>query len=148
MKTDRLFHEYFQLAPQALFELFQLTPACEYRFSSPVLKESELRLLDMLTLLIVQRFSQMTREEIDNMLQLTPLEETRAGKELIEQGEVNILSRQIARKFSIAQEVVTVILQGLRRRDLEELSDFVLEAESFAQIRAWLDRRTTSANGN
>jgi hypothetical protein len=39
-------------------------------------------------------------------------------------------------------------LRRLRRRDLEELSDFVLEAESFAQIRAWLDRRTFSANGN
>ena len=44
MKTDELFHEYFQIAPQALFELLQFTPGCAYRFSSPVVKASEKRM--------------------------------------------------------------------------------------------------------
>jgi predicted transposase YdaD len=44
MKTDRLFHEFFQLAPQALFELLQITPACPYHFESPVVKASERRI--------------------------------------------------------------------------------------------------------
>ncbi len=44
MKTDELFHEYFQIAPQALFELIQFTPACVYQFSSPVVKASEKRM--------------------------------------------------------------------------------------------------------
>jgi predicted transposase YdaD len=130
--------------------------AAEIRESKVLTAAAQVRLLDLLTTLIVQRFSQMTREEIDKMLQLTPLEQTRAGQELIEQGveqgieqgEVNILTRQIVRKFDVSEEVVEATLRRLRRRDLEELSDFVLEAESFAQIRAWLDRRTSSANGN
>ena len=44
MKTDKLFHEYFQLVPQTLFELFQINPGCTYQFTSPVLKESERRM--------------------------------------------------------------------------------------------------------
>src|SRR2546426_558050 len=44
METDTLFHEYFQLTPQALFELCGITPACDYHFSSPVFKASERRM--------------------------------------------------------------------------------------------------------
>lgn len=44
MKTDKLFYEFFQLAPQALFELLQITPACAYRFESLVVKASEKRM--------------------------------------------------------------------------------------------------------
>ncbi|HMN28674.1 MAG TPA: DUF2887 domain-containing protein, partial [Caldilineaceae bacterium] len=44
MRTDRLFHEYFHLAPEAFFALFQIHPACRYRCTSPVLKESERRI--------------------------------------------------------------------------------------------------------
>jgi predicted transposase YdaD len=310
MQTDRLFHEYFSLAPEALLELFQIQPACAYRFSSPVLKSAErrldgllepvepgqpiyffevqgyedraiywrcvqelglyftqhpvqarrqwqllllfldpaldpgidslgplateshrwlgvgtlldllkaapdspvlhvlrplaattvdeirqeapqwvaaihatplmeealrIRLVELLTLLIVQKFSQLPREEIDRMLQLTPLEETRAVRELIEegiakglqqgleqgieqgvkqgieqgieQGELILLKRQLARRFGIQPDVVAALLRRLRREDFEALSDLVLEAESFAEIRAWIQARTRDTGG-
>ncbi|MEW5986266.1 MAG: DUF2887 domain-containing protein [Chloroflexota bacterium] len=41
MKTDELFHEFFQIAPHAVFELLQIKPGCPYRFSSPVVKASQ-----------------------------------------------------------------------------------------------------------
>ena len=44
MNTDKLFHEYFQAAPQAVFELLQLQPACQYQYTSPVVKAAERRL--------------------------------------------------------------------------------------------------------
>lgn len=44
MKTDNLFHEYFQIAPHALFELLQITPGCAYHFTNPVVKASEKRM--------------------------------------------------------------------------------------------------------
>jgi len=44
MKTDELFHEYFQLVPQAFFDLMGITQPCPYRFSSPVIKTSQKRL--------------------------------------------------------------------------------------------------------
>ena len=50
--------------------------------------ESEKRhLIELLTYAIVEKFSKMTREEIEKMLKLTPLDETVAGKELIQIGK-------------------------------------------------------------
>lgn len=44
MKTDALFYELFQLAPETFFELLQVTPPCAYRFESITVKTSEKRI--------------------------------------------------------------------------------------------------------
>lgn len=44
MRTDPLFYELFQTAPQTFFELLQITPACPYRFESITVKRSEKRI--------------------------------------------------------------------------------------------------------
>ena len=44
MKTDALFYELFQAAPQTFFELLQITPACPYRFESITVKTAEKRI--------------------------------------------------------------------------------------------------------
>ena len=44
MKTDALFYELFQAAPQTFFELLQITPTCSYRFESITVKMAEKRI--------------------------------------------------------------------------------------------------------
>jgi predicted transposase YdaD len=44
MKTDTLFYELFQTAPQTFFELLQMTPDCSYQFESITVKASEKRI--------------------------------------------------------------------------------------------------------
>jgi predicted transposase/invertase (TIGR01784 family) len=44
MKTDPLFYELFQAAPQTFFELLQITPPCAYRFESITVKSVEKRI--------------------------------------------------------------------------------------------------------
>jgi predicted transposase YdaD len=44
MKTDTLFYELFQAAPQTFFELLQISPPCPYRFESLTVKTSEKRI--------------------------------------------------------------------------------------------------------
>ncbi len=52
--------------------------------------ESEKRhLIELLTYALVEKFSKLTREEIEKMLKLTPLDETVAGKELIQRCALN-----------------------------------------------------------
>ncbi len=289
MKTDKLFHEYFQLVPQTLFELFQINPGCTYQFTSPVLKESERRmdgllepntpghpryflelqgypddsiywrlveeigrfhapkpelnrtrwhafllfldatydpgpdtlgdlnhglmpwlttgvlsdllskvakpsaalnvlqplivssttiietkaaewiseiqqspeldqriqnrLVELLVQFVVQRFSQLSRQEIDNMLQLTPLEQTRAGQELIEmgieqgieQGELSILARMISQRFNLSPKNVQERLRDFSRNDFEALATYLWQAESYQDIERWLNNRTPQA---
>jgi predicted transposase YdaD len=44
MRTDTLFYELFQAAPQTFFELLQITPACPYRYESITVKTTEKRI--------------------------------------------------------------------------------------------------------
>jgi predicted transposase YdaD len=44
MKSDALFYELFQTAPQIFFELLQITPPCPYHFESLTLKTTEKRI--------------------------------------------------------------------------------------------------------
>lgn len=44
MRTDALFYELFQTAPQTFFELLQITPTCAYRFESITVKTAEKRI--------------------------------------------------------------------------------------------------------
>ncbi len=48
MKSDALFYELFQTAPQIFFELLQITPPCPYRFESLTIKTTEKRIDGML----------------------------------------------------------------------------------------------------
>lgn len=98
-------------------------------------------LVELLTLLVVQRFSQMTRQEIEKMLNLIPLEKTRLGQELIEQGEVSILTRLIAHQFRTSQDLVAERLRSFTRADFEALSDQLWQMQSLEEVWAWLDGR-------
>lgn len=44
MRSDALFYELFQAAPQTLFELLQITPPCPYHFESITVKSAEKRI--------------------------------------------------------------------------------------------------------
>ena len=44
MKSDSIFYELFQMAPQTFFELMQLTPSCAYSFKSITVKTTEKRI--------------------------------------------------------------------------------------------------------
>ncbi len=44
MRTDPVFYELFQTAPQTFFELLQITPLCPYRFESITVKTTEKRI--------------------------------------------------------------------------------------------------------
>ena len=107
------------------------------------------RPVELLVQFVVQRFSQLTRQEIDNMLQLTPLEQTRAGQELIEQGieqgELSILARMISQRFDLSPQNVQERLRDFSRNDFEALATYLWQAESNQDIERWLNNRTRQA---
>ncbi len=111
--------------------------------------QAQSRLIDLLVQFLVQRFSQLTRQEIDNMLELTPLEKTRAGQELLaigmEQGEIAILSRLIGQRFRVAQQRVQEKLQPFGRDDFEALAVYLWQAQSYQDIERWLNSRAAAA---
>lgn len=283
MKTDALFHEFFQLVPQALFELLQIQPGCEYSFHSPVVKASERRLdgllepteeghprffmelqgyddktvywrsvqevgqyhaqrpslngtdwrmillfldkaydpgpqtlgplysenipwlirgnipelleqvnnpspilnvlrpliaksesevqqeaptwaaeirqmpvleqatkerlLTLLTQFVVQKFSEASAKEIEKMLQLKPLEETRAVREWMQQGQISILAEQIAQKFQVPIAFASLTLESLDREALQDLGRHILIIETADELAAWIEAHKTNGRG-
>jgi predicted transposase YdaD len=275
MKTDFLFHEFFQLAPQAFFELLQIRPECEYKFESPVVKATERRmdgilepaepgftryfievqgytdkaiywrtlhqislyhaqrpelnntawqlvllfldsnydpgpetlgslnsvrndwlirgnvpnllrqvsehsavlhvlrplitereevlraeasrwvseiqqltavdrsdqekLLSLLSQFIIQKFSNLSRKEVEIMLKLTPIRETVAGREWIQEGQISVLSKQIETKFGIPSSIAGKSLEQLTVETLDELGKQILYIDSSEELATWID---------
>jgi predicted transposase YdaD len=275
MKTDFLFHVFFQLAPQALFELLQIEPGCAYRFESPVVKATERRmdgilepaeagfpryfievqgysdkaiywralhqislyhaqrpelnatpwqlvllfldsnydpgpetlgplqlpgtdwlvrgsipellrqvpkqsavlnvlrplitekeellreqatqwvteiqlltavdqagqerLLDLLSQFIIQKFSHLNRKEVAIMLKLTPIRETVAGREWIQEGQISVLSGIIEAKFGIPKSMSSKSLEELTVETLDELGEEILKIDSVDELATWIE---------
>ena len=105
--------------------------------------ESEKRhLIELLTYAIVEKFSQLTIKEIENMLKLTPLDETVAGKELIQIGksqgleegreegrEEGILIGQIHMTQNLLKQERTPEEELIRKRK-EELQSLLQQLQS------------------
>ncbi|KOR29405.1 hypothetical protein TI04_08710, partial [Achromatium sp. WMS2] len=114
--------------------LKQLAPKCWQTINNPQL-DPHIRnnLGAILQFWFMERFKTNTAQEIANMLHvLTPLEETRAYKELVAKGEARgeakgqlaLLKRQITRRFG-----------KLSTSTLEKL-----DAATLDQLEAWADR--------
>ena len=71
------------------------------------------------------------------MLQLTPLEETWAGIELITKGKTNLLRLQLREKFGIDDAEISADLSRLSSRELDSVAKAILTAVSYDQIE-WL----------
>jgi hypothetical protein len=73
------------------------------------------------------------------MLKLTPIEETVAGREWIQEGQISILAEQIEQKFAIPGSMAAQSLASLSVETLKELSRRILEIETATQLAAWLE---------
>lgn len=71
------------------------------------------------------------------MLQLTPLEETWAGVELMAKGKTNLLRLLIHEKFGIDDAEISADLSRLSSRELDSVAKAILTAVSYDQIE-WL----------
>jgi predicted transposase YdaD len=109
---------------------------------------SQERLLSLLAQFVMQKFSHLSHKEIENMLQLTPLEETVAGREIIQEGQVSLLAQMMSHKFAVPIEEVIQQLEPLTIEDLKDLGLFFTEATSYESIKGWLTGRQTKRNGH
>lgn len=78
------------------------------------------------------------------MLQLTPLKETISGQELLQDDRIDMLTKQIRRKFRFAEstmEKLTTRLRELSLADLEDLFEEILDMKTLKQLNIWIDER-------
>ncbi|MDM9581127.1 Rpn family recombination-promoting nuclease/putative transposase [Nostoc sp. GT001] len=104
-------------------------------------QQSEQAIIDLVTTIIVYKFSNLSREEIAEMLGLN-LEEPRAIREAKEEGreegERTIVLRLLNRRVGNIPDKLLSQIQGLSVEQLEALGDALLDFSSLADLEGWL----------
>jgi predicted transposase/invertase (TIGR01784 family) len=110
------------------------------RTSEEVASPSSSAIIEMITTIMVYRFEQLSRREVESMLGIT-LKETRVYREIKEEATVNLVIRQLTKRFGELSEEMHSSISGLPLPVLEDLSEALLDFNSLADLQSWLVAR-------
>ena len=102
-------------------------------------------IIEIVTTIMTYRFEQLSRVEVEAMLDIT-LKETRVYREIKEEGReegreatANIITRLLRKRFGELPQEVHSLISGLSLSMLEELGEALLDFTSVADLQAWLE---------
>lgn len=102
-------------------------------------------IIEMVTTIMTYRFEQLSRVEIEAMLDIT-LKETRVYREIKEEGRqeeaVNLVNRLLAKRFGELPDGVRSLIDALPLPSLEVLVEALLDFTSVAELQVWLEERS------
>lgn len=84
------------------------------------------------------------------MLRLTPLRETISGQELLKEDRVDMLARQIQRKFTLAPDLLTATIFDLNQLELDSLRTLIGEIlfiDTLEQLEQWITDHVLATQG-
>ena len=62
-------------------------------------------------------------------------------EEGFKKGEIQLLSRQIMKKYHPASEGLKTLLEGLPPDDLLDLGERIIDVDSFEELQRWIQQR-------
>lgn len=104
-------------------------------------RQTEERLVAILSQLIEQKFRTLSYKELTAMLHLTPLRETASVQEVLKEDRVDMLMRQIQTKFSLSAELRQALSTDLFQLDMEALKTLIeqiLRINSVEELEQWI----------
>ncbi len=120
-----------------------LTWATSIRQATGLNEPAKRRLIAILAQFIEQKFKALTYKELSQMLELTPLEETISGREILHDDRVKMLAQQVNVKFSLSPEDKALVLADLENLDLDDLESLfteVLKIETVEELQVWIQQ--------
>jgi predicted transposase YdaD len=123
VKTDILFYRLFQEIPSIFFELIGNSPeeVSNYRFSSVEIKQTSFRTETIL----VYKFPNMSREEIEAMFGLSELKQTRFYQEAFQEGKEEGIEQ--GERSGKLKAVLPMLDAGLTVEQIAEALELSLE---------------------
>ncbi|MDZ8028388.1 MAG: Rpn family recombination-promoting nuclease/putative transposase [Nostoc sp. DedQUE11] len=105
-------------------------------------------IMELVTTIMVYKFEQLSRREIELMLGIT-LKETRVYREIKEEGReegrreeaANLIIRLLIKRFGELPQEMRSSISGLSLPVLEDLSEALLDFSNLADLQAWLVAR-------
>lgn len=99
-------------------------------------------IMEIITTIMVYKFEQLTRVEVEKMLDIT-LQQTRVYQEAKEEGEeeatLRLVMRLLTKRFGEISEEIRSSISGLPLTTLENLSEALLDFTSLTDLQAWLE---------
>lgn len=112
------------------------------RHTPDLTAETRQRLVTVLAQLVMQKFARLTYKELSRMLRLIPLEETIDGKELIQNQNLKLITRQIKSRFFPTPEIMEVITADLSQLSLESLEllfEDIFDIDNLTELETWIN---------
>jgi predicted transposase YdaD len=107
-------------------------------------------ILELLETVLVYKFAELTREEIEAMFGLSELKQTRVYQEAQQEGEANLTLRLLRRKLNI--EIIPQPLESMIRdlpvERIEALGEALLDFSSFSDLERWLEQGSADPQNN
>ncbi|WP_016953194.1 Rpn family recombination-promoting nuclease/putative transposase [Anabaena sp. PCC 7108] len=115
------------------------------RTSEEIPSPSSRAIIEMITTIMVYKFEQLSRREVESMLGIT-LKETRVYQEIKEEGReegveeatVNLVIRLLTKRFGELSVEIRASISALPLPVLENLSEALLDFTCLADLQGWL----------
>ncbi|MBD2183225.1 DUF4351 domain-containing protein [Planktothrix sp. FACHB-1355] len=99
--------------------------------------ETSRAILEMVTTIMVYKFTQLSRAEVEAMLGIS-LQQTRVYQEAREDEAKLLILRQLTRRVGEVPESVRVQIDPLSITQLESLAEALLDFSNLSDLDAWL----------
>lgn len=111
------------------------------------------KILELVETVLIYKFPELSRQEIEQMLGLNELKQTRVYQEALEEGleqgrqegrqegELAVVVRQLTRRVGAIEPEMRSRLQQLSSTQLEELAEALLDFTTKADLVTWLERQ-------
>lgn len=94
-------------------------------------------IIEMVVTIISYRFGQITRQEVERMLDIT-LEETKLYQGIKAEGEVDVILRQLRKRFGNLSEDIQTSISELPLTALGDLGEALLDFSDGSEVQKWL----------
>ena len=99
-------------------------------------------IIELIETIIVYKFPQLSREEIEKMLGLSEIKKTRVYQEALQEGRqeegVNLILRLLARRVGSLPSEIEAQIRGLSLAEIEALGEALLDFSDISDLIVWL----------
>jgi predicted transposase YdaD len=100
-----------------------------------------LKIIELLDTVLISKFSNLTRQEIQEMFLLDDIKQSRFYRDAKEEGQQALLIRQLSKRFGKLSDRQETQISGLEIAQLEELAEALLDFENISDCDRWLERQ-------
>ncbi|MBW4528179.1 MAG: Rpn family recombination-promoting nuclease/putative transposase [Phormidium tanganyikae FI6-MK23] len=118
------------------------------RSRGEVSQEAIRAIIEMITTILVYKFTNLNRQEAEAMLGITTLQETRFYQEAKEDGREEegrgLVLRLLNRRFGVLPEPLSSQIANLSLAQIESLAEALLDFQTLSDLEAWLQHLQTN----